>query len=186
MPEIWTFLLPSTSDVLVRRQAELVIVTCLFLIATLAALGVMWRWTRDLERNTVLGFSGLSLLLAGLIALAHAGQALAAAWILAGGLLALFSAIVGLYGTDGPIMAWYLAPILLLAGVAGIWAALGAAALAAAVIWLSALAQQSGRYAPPWSEMPFHRMVVTFNVPTMTALYLLAALIAGVVFGRQP
>ena len=96
MPEIWTRLLPVTSDALLRRQAELVIVTCLFLIAILTALVVFWRLTRDLEIKTVLGFSGLGLLLAGLIALAHAGHAAAAAWALAGGMLALVTVIVGL------------------------------------------------------------------------------------------
>ena len=79
-------------------------------------------------------------------------------------------------------MAWYLVPLLVLSGIAGAGAALGAALFAAAIIWLSALAQQAGRYTPPWSEIPFHPMYVTFNAPTMTALYLLTALVAGVFF----
>jgi hypothetical protein len=180
MPEIWNWLLPSASDGLLRRQAGLVLAICLCLIVVLATLAVFWRLTRDLEIKTVFSFCGLGLLLAGLIALVHAGQVVAAAWLLAGGMLAGITLLVGLYGTDGPIMAWYLSPILVLAGVAGMPAALAAALFAAVVIWLSALAQQAGRYAPPWSELPFHRMYVTFNVPVMTALYVLTALAAGV------
>ena len=182
MPEILDWLLPAASDAIVRRQAAVVVVAGLCLMATLAALAVFWRLTRDLEGKTALVFGGLGLILAGVVALAHAGQALLAGWLLAGGMLAVVSLLVGLYGTDGPVMAWFLAPILVLAGVAGIWAALGAGVYAAGIIWLSALAQQSGRFVPPWSEAAFHRMVVTFNVPVMTALYLLAALTAGAIF----
>jgi hypothetical protein len=173
-------LLPPASEVVWRRQAELVIGACLFLIAMLAALLVFWRLSRDLEIKTVLAFGGLGVILAGLIALAGAGQPVAAAWILAGGSLAIITAFVGLYGTDGPVMAWYLVPILLLAAIGGRWAALGTALFATVVIWLSALAQQAGRYTPPWSELPFHRMYVTFNVPIMSALYWLTALMAGI------
>ena len=183
MREILAWVLPAASDAMVRRQAAVVVVACLCLMATLAALAVFWRLTRDLESKTALVFGGLGLVLAGDVALAHGGHGLLAGWLLAGALLAIVSLIVGLYGTDGPVMAWFLAPILVLAGVAGIWAALGAGVYAAAVIWLSALAQQSGRFVPPWSEAAFHRMVVTFNVPIMTALYLLTAVTAGAIFG---
>jgi hypothetical protein len=179
MREIWSLLLPATSDIGLRREAGLVIAVCLFLMAMLVALIVFWRLTRDLENNTMWGFGCLSAILVSLVVLTHGGQARLAAWGLIGGMLALIAVIVYLYGTDGPVMAWFLAPILMAAGIAGFWGALAVATIASVTIWLSAVAQQFGWYTPPWSTLPFHRMYLTFNVPTITALYLLAAIMAG-------
>jgi len=182
MGEVWSLLLPPTSDAVLRRQASLIVAVCLLLIVIQVALIVLWRLTHDLENRTVLGFCVVSAVLIGLIGLVHGGQVVPAGWGLVIGMTAFLTAEVYLYGIGDVFVAWYLTPILVAASLAGVWGAMGVAVVASAVVWLGAAAQMVGRHTPPWSTLPYQQMYLTFNAPIMSALYLLVACMAGLAF----
>ncbi len=169
-------LLPETNDPLLRGRAGLVMGICLALVAAVFALILTWLISRDLEGETVIAGLVFSLLLGGIVFLAHRGQVTLASWILIILLLLLITADASSYGLGEPGAAAYVIPILLAACTVGLWAGLGTAIFASLAVWIIAWAPLAGWYQlPEANEISF----LTFNAPFYMVVFILCALIAG-------
>lgn len=177
----WARLLPSSGDALHRRQAGLVIATCLGLAAAILLLILVWLISGDLQWETAVAGSVFCLVLGGIAALARQGHGTVAVWLLAGLLAVLITLDAGSYGLGSPAAAGFVIPIVLAACGVGLWAGIGVACYAAAAVWIIAVAGQAGWYIP---YGPFDISHLTFNAPAYTVIFLLVALIVGL-WGRN-
>lgn len=173
---IWEWLLPATKDALTRGRAGLVIATCLGLTVAVVGLILTWIVSGDLQGETVVAGAVLIAVLAGLGALARAGRALLATWLLVILLTLLTTADVAAYGMASTASAGFMVPIVLAACGLGLWPGLVIATFSAAVAWLLAWAENAGWYEP---LLPPDISHLTFDAPALTVLFLLVALIVG-------
>ncbi|MBU0491011.1 MAG: hypothetical protein KKA73_15900 [Chloroflexi bacterium] len=168
---------PAASDVLARGRAGLVIATCLGLVGAIAALLLAWVITGDLEGVTVAASVVVVALLAGLGALARRpGRSALAVWLLASLLVVLVALSTAPYGVASSGSAAHLLPIVLAACGLGLEAGLAVAGVSVTLVWLVAVAEVAGWYEP---LLPIDISHLTFDAPTLTVVFLLAALIAG-------
>ncbi|HOU12307.1 MAG TPA: hypothetical protein PKZ84_04265 [Anaerolineae bacterium] len=172
----WARLLPSSGDALHRRQAGLVIATCLGLAAAILLLILVWLSSGDLQWETTVAGGIFCLILASIAALARKGRGITSVWLLAGLLAVLITLDAGSYGLGSPAAAGFVIPIVLTACGVGLWAGIGVACYAAAAVWIIAVAGQAGWYIP---YGPFDISHLTFNAPAYTVIFLLVALIVG-------
>ncbi len=173
---IWQSLLPDAEDALLRGRAGLIAITCLGLMAMALALILVWFITGDLAVETVLLGILLSLLLAGIMALARTGRVRLATWLLLGLLLLLITADAASFGLGSPAATAYVIPVLLAACGLGLPASLGVALFGSGAVWLIAWGAFAAWYEP-WE--PFAVWHLTFTAPFLTVVLWLVALIAG-------
>lgn len=169
-------LLPDTDDLLLRGRAGLVMSICTALAAAVFALILTWLISGDLEGETVIAGIIFSLLMGGIIFLAHHGRAALASWILIILLMLLITLDASSYGLGEPGAAAYIIPILVAICTVGFWAGMVTAIFASLAVWLIAWAPLAGWFAFPEASEISH---LTFNAPFYTVVFILCALIAG-------
>ncbi len=172
----WTSLLPNTTDFLEHGRAGLVATTCLGLITAMAVLILTWLISGDLEWETAVAGTVMSLILVGFIILARNGRSRLALWLLSGLLFLLITSDAVSFGLGSPAAAAYFVPIVLVACGIGLWGGLGMAAAGGTAVWLIAEAAAAGRYMP---EIPYEEWHLTFIAPLFIVLFFLVALIVG-------
>ena len=152
--------------------------TCLGLSAAIGFILIFWIVSRSLEQVETV-FAGIILiaLFGGIGALAKAGRATAALWLLTGFLLVLVTLSLVGYSIASTTSAAYVLPILLAACGLGLKAGLGAAGVSVACAWGLAWGEVSG-WLPVSTAPDISRL--TFDAPALTVIFLLTALIAGV------
>lgn len=173
---IWEGMLPPTASRLERGRAGLVLATSLALGVAILFLIFIWLVSGDLQWETAVAGTIFIALLAGIGALARAGQTSAATWALVGLLTLVITADVVPFGAGSLAAAGYVIPITVAACGLGLWAGLGIAAFGAGVAWLVAWAATAGWYQPLVAPEISH---LTFNAPALTAIFGIVGLVVG-------
>jgi hypothetical protein len=154
----------------------LVIAACLALILAALALVLTWAISRDLDRDTVLGMTVLSLVLLGIGFMAREGRVALASGALVLLATAIITSRVALYGLASVTASTYVLPIVLATGTLGLGAGLALAGVCSASVWFLAWSETTGRRKPVLPAQDFH---LTFNAPTLMVVFVLTALLAG-------
>jgi hypothetical protein len=176
LKRFWSSLLPSATDSLERGRAGLVMITCLGLMAAMAVLILAWLISGDLEWQTAVAGTIMSIILVGFMMLARNGRSRLALWLLSGLLFLLITSDAASFGLGSPAATAYFIPIVLAACGIGLWGGLGMAAAGTTAVWLIAVAAAMDQYTP---EMPYEEWHLTFIAPLFTVLFFLVALIVG-------
>lgn len=172
----WRHLLPATTDVIKRGRANIVIAACLGVILVACGLILTWWISGDLQWETVVAASILTLILGGLAALVRRGHVGLAHGLLLGLLWLLITVDAWGYGLASPAASAYVLPIVLAAAGLGFGATLGVAMLSSASVWLLAWGEVAGWHVP---YSPVELSHLTFNAPALTAIFLLVAVLIG-------
>jgi hypothetical protein len=161
---------------LARARSRLITVTCLGVVAATIFMLGFWVLSGSLEDwETIVAGAVLSLILAGVAALARRGRVTLAAWLLTSLLTLIITENTIEYSVGSPSAAFYVVPIVLAAFTLGFWVALGIAGLGSVTSWVMAWGTTSGGWTTPPAPIDH----LTFNAPAITILLFVVALIAG-------
>jgi len=162
---------------LVAVQARIVMAACLGLSLAVVAIVGGWAVTGTLtDWETVVGGVILLAVLAGLAVLARRGHPGWAVGLLTGLLFILISADLTYYGLGSPSAMAYLLPVLLISCTFGLRPGLGAAALAAGLVFGVAWASLHGLLEVAIDVTESH---LSYNAPVISVILLLSAGLSG-------
>lgn len=160
-----------------EEKPRIVTAACLGLGGAVVAVIGGWALTGTLtDWETVVGGLFILGILAGLAALARKGRPGLAAGLLAGMLFLLVGADVVYYGLGSPSAMAFLLPVLLVAVVFGLKPGLGAAALAAVIVFGVAWASFSGLLTV---AIPVDESHLSYNAPVISVILLFCGGLAG-------
>lgn len=168
---------PIPSRSFQEEKTRIVTTACLGLGGAVVAVVGGWALTGTLtDWETVVGGLFILGILAGLVILARKGRPGLAAGLLAGMLFLLVSADVSYYGLGSPSAMAFLLPVLLMAVIFGLKLGLGAAALAAVIVFGVAWASFSGFMVV---AIPVDESHLSYNAPVISVILLFCAGLAG-------
>ena len=165
-----------TQDWLNTGRIKLLFWTCGSFIVAAWALVLVWLISGDLEWETAVASTALSIVLVGIGLLARNGRSRAATWILIGLLMVLIALDSSSFGLSSPGAAAFVMPVVLAACSLGLWSGLGTALAATAVTWLVGWGTTAGWYEPYGLVDISH---LTFNAPFYSVIFVVTAVIVG-------